>query len=445
MSGVLIIPGNTDLNRGDQALVWASISLIKEVWPDVPTYIYSVSKDSVIRELQESQTMGKGVKFLERLLPHPGRGAVSGKFNPKNSLGKTFFWGVRAFWDLACSIFLLSRSRILCGLGVRMLGSRQLETFAIFPQLSAVVVKGGGFLHSHNGTVDVYKLYYFLFDIFLAKRHNVPVFILPNSIGPIYGWLGKFIVEKALVNVEVLYVRESRSKLYVEHTFDVAAHLAPDLAFFLESSAVDIRGYLVGLGVDFTRENIAVTVRPYRFDGGSSAATKYKRYLSGVAEAIDQLVRHKHGVCLVAHTLGPSEHENDFLAIQAIFELLPENCRESVVIVNEHGFTCEDMQELYGCFDYVIGTRFHSVIFALNKNVPALAIAYGGYKAHGIMQDAGLEHFVVDIEDVTGKKVVDLLMEASAMRNGYLEKLAAYRSQLGHERKRIVDALSISR
>lgn len=32
MEKVLIIPGNTDLNRGDQALVWETINLVEDIY-----------------------------------------------------------------------------------------------------------------------------------------------------------------------------------------------------------------------------------------------------------------------------------------------------------------------------------------------------------------------------------------------------------------------------
>ena len=32
MKQILIIPGNTDLNRGDQALVWESVRLAEDVY-----------------------------------------------------------------------------------------------------------------------------------------------------------------------------------------------------------------------------------------------------------------------------------------------------------------------------------------------------------------------------------------------------------------------------
>ena len=32
MKKIIIVPGNTDLNRGDQALIWESVRLVKEVY-----------------------------------------------------------------------------------------------------------------------------------------------------------------------------------------------------------------------------------------------------------------------------------------------------------------------------------------------------------------------------------------------------------------------------
>ena len=68
-------------------------------------------------------------------------------------------------------------------------------------------------------------------------------------------------------------------------------------------------------------------------------------------------------------------------------------------IVSVPDYDCRKMKGIYGECDFVVGTRFHSVIFAMSEGVPALAIAYGGNKGTGIMMDIGLSHMAIPIED----------------------------------------------
>lgn len=61
------------------------------------------------------------------------------------------------------------------------------------------------------------------------------------------------------------------------------------------------------------------------------------------------------------------------------------------------------MKAIYSFYDYIIGTRFHSLIFSLSEHVPEIAISYDGYKSVGIMKDMKLDDYVIDIADVTEK------------------------------------------
>jgi colanic acid/amylovoran biosynthesis protein len=62
---------------------------------------------------------------------------------------------------------------------------------------------------------------------------------------------------------------------------------------------------------------------------------------------------------------------------------------------------------LYASLDFLVGMRFHSVIFALTSYVPSIAIEYH-YKARGIMRDLGLEEWVLALDDMTEDRIITL-------------------------------------
>jgi colanic acid/amylovoran biosynthesis protein len=70
--------------------------------------------------------------------------------------------------------------------------------------------------------------------------------------------------------------------------------------------------------------------------------------------------------------------------------------------------------------DIFIGTRMHSNVFALSEGVPLVAIEYR-FKTRGIMQMLGLERWVVDIEQVDGPGLIEIL-EAAWMERDTLRK-----------------------
>ena len=78
---------------------------------------------------------------------------------------------------------------------------------------------------------------------------------------------------------------------------------------------------------------------------------------------------------------------------------------------------------MYGCLDLLVGTRFHSVIFAMTASVPVLAIEYE-HKTSGIMHDLGLDEWVYDISTVDGAMLVAGLRRLFARRAEVVAQLA---------------------
>ena len=69
--------------------------------------------------------------------------------------------------------------------------------------------------------------------------------------------------------------------------------------------------------------------------------------------------------------------------------------------------------------DYFVGTRMHSNIFATSMAVPTTAIAYEK-KTNGIMETVGLQHYVVEINDITAEdlynKVEDMIVNKKKIK-----------------------------
>ena len=84
-----------------------------------------------------------------------------------------------------------------------------------------------------------------------------------------------------------------------------------------------------------------------------------------------------------------------------------------------------EVKAAYNSLDFLIGTRFHSVIFALTSNVPAIAIEYE-HKTGGIMHDLDLDEWVIKMHDVNPawlKKSVDKLVRNSKTYKTHLKSI----------------------
>ena len=72
MKKIILIPSNTDLNRGDQALVWESIRLINDVFGQekVQVSLIETGDNEQDRSRQNNQTRQLGYSFIRPILKH---------------------------------------------------------------------------------------------------------------------------------------------------------------------------------------------------------------------------------------------------------------------------------------------------------------------------------------------------------------------------------------
>lgn len=438
MKKILIVPSNTDLNRGDQSLTWESITIAKEVFDNnVDILLYKTNSKLADQTKTNHQTEKLGYPFLTRILSHPRRN------DTKNTVGFSVFimlkWGFRAILDIMVTFLLLSKFNFINRIAFIFLNVNQRTTYEKFKELDGLFVKGGGFLHSYGSVVDPYVMYFQLFDVFLAKKFNIPVFILPNSIGPLKNALARNIVFKALKYAKVIFIREGTSLEFLKKQgFQVFK--SPDLGFYLKPSEICFKSYLLEQQVPIGKKKcVAITLRPYRFDGKPNADELYDNYLNEIKKFINGLLSDNISVTLIAHTIGPSAHEDDTIPLLEIYNSLPK--QENLLYLNDRDLNSEDLEKIYSYYDLVVGTRFHSVIFALNVYTPAIAIAYGGNKAVGIMNDMDLSEFVVPIENPNADKLIELSYAAINNKEKYIAKIEKYKIKLENEKQLLVDKI----
>lgn len=399
MSKTIILPSCDDGNRGDQALVWktrdiARASGLADECRMITDNIYG-----------SRQSQEEGIGLLVPILGHPGN-----RYHPKSNLeyGKAIFaiWGLISLFDgLRSFLLLLGPTR---GITRRfLLNKGERATFDEISTADACFVKGGGFIHSMNSAADSYKAYFLLYHVFLAQSLGVPVFVMPNSFGPFGGAFYQFIVRRALKKCQIVTSRETISQNMLA-AIGVESTVFPDLAFGLEGSP-NPDGFLN----DFRRQAdgrriVGITARPYRFPGSENPTNSYEKYIKEMSEMAAGLYERGYFPVFVEHVVSEGVHEKDIAAIEAITEKLADF---QFGVFTNPSLTCKQIKSLYGECDFVIGTRFHSVIFALAEGTPAMAIGYGGNKSQGIMNDIGLPSNVVAIEDFTAKIALNKFQE----------------------------------
>ncbi|MEG1616668.1 MAG: polysaccharide pyruvyl transferase family protein [Bacteroidales bacterium] len=421
----IIVPDCYDYNRGDQALVWETIRLAQD--SGFKGVFYVQGDDETCK-----QSVDFGCKTFRPLLPHPSRNKKTN--NVHYGLSLLLKWGLVAAFDFVRSLYILLIAN--CPKLYWTLPDELRTTIELYKSSNGLFVKGGGFLQTFGKITDPYFTYYHIYSLLFANRIGLPIFVMPNSFGPLDGFLVKWQVKKALSMCKVIYCRESISFEYMKKTFpSIQFTLTKDLGFYLEKIS-NSKKYAFWSD---KKNVVAITVRPYRFpEHKSGESALYKKYKDTICQFCTYLIDHDFYPVLIQHTLAVNAHEDDLTAIREIAINLP---KEKYDIFINDTYNCQQLKSIYSNVDYIVGTRFHSVIFSNASKIPALSIAYGGNKSRGIMRDIEMEDFVIDIDKVSPGEMIEKFKMIISNRDSIIEGLSLLIENLNSERKKVIEQL----
>lgn len=430
----IIVPGITDMNKGDQALVWESYRIVKdtELYSDI--YILNSGDTEAEKKNLSSQTEKRGYPLLENILKHPRRGQHKDNEHIQESKLELAKQVRNAVYDFISTWFLILivNNPML----VRFFYNKKVQkTISVFRESDAVFVKGGGFIHAYGEKTAPYLMWYFLFYVRLAKKMKKKVIFFPNSFGPFNGLTVKSQVKNTFSQLDLIYAREKVSADAISGLLNKEVPIEMDLGFFLQKgSAEKAIEILNKYKLSKDDKILGITVRPWRFPGKENPARLYEKYLESVYELALFAIAKGYKVAFCNQSIGPNSHEDDRNAIMDVLKKFDQ--QNNVVWINEN-LDCDDLKALYSTFSIFLGTRFHSVIFSLTSLVPSIAIGYGGNKAKGIMGDFNFNDYVVQIEDVTADSLIKMFDNVVSDYDGYRSKISDYLYKLDISRNKI--------
>jgi len=404
----IIVPGVTDLNKGDQALVWESWRLAKDTGLYDEVYILDAGDNAEERELLCKQSEEHGFKLLNNILKHPRRGQHKSNEHIKESKLELLKQIKNAGVDFKNTRYLIKICNDLEKVK-KNFDDKTYQTVKQFHEAKTIFVKGGGFIHAYGEKTAPYLMWYFLFYVRLAKALGKKVVFLPNSYGPFIGLTVKQQVRTVFNQLDLVYARENVSSKSLGDLLGKKIPVEMDLGFFLEKGSQDeALKILQKYNLKTHDKIVGVTIRPWRFPGLSNPEGLYKNYIDSVVDLTKHMLSKGYKVALCNQSLGPNSHEDDRNAIR---DLLAQVQDPNIIWINEN-LPCDTLKALYSNFYFFIGTRFHSIIFSLTSLVPSIAIGYGGNKALGIMGDFSLDDYVVQIQDVQSDGLIKMFDKA---------------------------------
>lgn len=422
----------TDKNKGDAAIIIATTQLIRSIDKEANISMFSTYGVNDER-LSTDHNIIK--KYANRLFP-------ACFYEPQSPFGfkndKLRF--ITFLWIFTKSILMLiSDNELFLSIFMK---NRETEAVATFLNSDVIISKGGSFLVTENSSLrQTLSLIRMLYPFILANRYHKKIVIFGQSLGPVEGKFNKWLFEKVLANVDMIYLRESlcldKYSSVKTICLKTKCKIIPDTAFYLQSEndqdmPIEINANVFNVGYTLVDHDFKYISSPKEVE------EKRKNYKQSIIESMKYLIDKESAIIHIFPQVKVDISflgHNDMKISQEIKEVFHNTIYEDKVNFYDENWTPIQLRNLYEKMDIFIGTRLHSVIFALSVYTPSINIAYHGTKSQGILSGiVGYEKYVVDINTIEIETLLsciqDLLKNKEAIRKKLRTDMATIEKQL---------------
>jgi polysaccharide pyruvyl transferase WcaK-like protein len=156
---------------------------------------------------------------------------------------------------------------------------------------------------------------------------------------------------------------------------------------------------------------------------GEGAHNNYIRLLAGI---VDHLVEN-YGArpVFICHEIYEERKDDAWVARQVI---AASSHADTITVVSGNN-SAETLKKMIGELDFLVASRFHSLVAALSLAVPSIAIAWA-HKYHELFAEAGLEGFVFDAEELELERFIPMFAMAWDQREATRVQLRNRHSHL---------------
>jgi colanic acid/amylovoran biosynthesis protein len=283
----------------------------------------------------------------------------------------------------------------------------------LYQEADLVIPVGGGYIRSKPGFMATVTLFFIIHPLLFAQILGKPTINYTQSIGPFGNKFQECMAKFALRKIDGIIVRENISlQLLKKWGITKNVFLSVDGAFSFLSE--DVKNLREELGIPPGEIIVGLTVREWLKTSGQ---VKYEKAL---AIFCDHIIKKYNVIIMFIPQVTVENHKDDDReSAKRIYHLM-EYKRNTRVLTERYDH--KKIKAIYKELDYLIGTRFHSVIFALTSYVPSIAIEYE-HKTGGIMADLTLEKWVIDIKKIEAARLAVLFDQLILDRESYINHL----------------------
>ncbi|NCJ05006.1 hypothetical protein GS597_00405 [Synechococcales cyanobacterium C] len=250
------------------------------------------------------------------------------------------------------------------------------RSFRIFKDFDAFIVSGGGQLD------DVFEgawqqPYALLLWAIISKLRRTKFLVVSVGAGPIQSTLSKFFFKTALSLADYRSYRDKNSKKYIEDVLRFEREkdpIFPDLAHSLDLTPY----HFVSSCEKLNHKVVGLSPIPHRRPGmppglDSKDDGVYQNYLFQMVEIVKWLIQQKYKILFFT-----GQDPIDRPVIEEIKSILHEqgvSIDDGTIIENPTTTVNQLMHEISRA-DWVIASRFHSILLSLLLEKPVLALSF---------------------------------------------------------------------
>lgn len=248
-----------------------------------------------------------------------------------------------------------------------------------------------------------YLVRFYLCMIHLAHKFNVPTYIMPQSFGPFAykapkSFVANWYINKVMHYPKVIYAREQEGYDSLMQKFHLT-NVVRSYDMVLMSTSVDPKNIFTS---QFARETITI-------NNNSVAIIPNVRLLEKVEK------ERLFNLYLVAATAIISTGMKIYIFFHSGED--QDLAREIFSFLSKKGISvsffdvdlnCLEFGEVISQFNFIIASRYHSLVHAYKEGVPCIALGWA-VKYRELLREIGQEDFAFDISDTVNNDFVSAL------------------------------------
>lgn len=238
-----------------------------------------------------------------------------------------------------------------------------------------------------------------IFNLQCAKHYNKPLAYYGRSLGPFptitkENRIFKKISLEMLNYLSFLSVRDNKSFMLVKELGINNCVNVVDTAFLETPSKIIPHEILQAIGDNdyFVFVPNLLIWHPY-YKGKVTKGELINFYVE-VLYKVSNVFPHYKVVMLPQTFNYTNDDDNDI----NLFKEIAENAHDNRIVVIDDVYSSDIQQSIISRSKFVIGSRYHSIIFALNNNVPFVSLSYE-HKMEGLLQTLGKTNSMISINE----------------------------------------------